>query len=113
MKANEFVKNNLWLLEDNLKELKEIISDAKDYKYFCLNNALGHSYDNHGGGVSISIDDLKCLVESHDLVESKGGLTKCKEILAQDNFTWCSGSKVYKNPLKIAVDDVESCMEGV
>jgi len=55
-------------------------------------------------------DDLKRLVESHELVESKGGLIKAKEILA-DNPVWCSGSKRHSSPLEQAIADVESCTE--
>ena len=102
MKANEFVKNNPWLLEDNLKEIKEIISNAKDYKYFCLNNALGHSYDNHGSGVSISIDELKRLVESWDLVELCGGLEVAKNL----DPTLLTG---WVESVNKAILDVESC----
>lgn len=110
MKANEFVKNNPWLLEDNLKEIKKIISDAKDYKYFCLNNALGHSYDNHGGGVSISIDDLKRLVESHELVKSYGGLELAKkELQRQSILRWINPET---ERLRGAIADVESCLEA-
>lgn len=56
------------------------------------------------------LDDLKRLVESHELVESKGGLAKAKEILA-DNPVWCFGSKRYSSPLEKAIADVESCVE--
>ena len=55
-------------------------------------------------------DNLKRLIKSHELVESKGGLIKAKEILA-DNPVWCSGSKRYSSPLERAIADVESCME--
>ena len=52
---------------------------------------------------------LKRLVASHELVESKGGLTKAKEVLV-DNPVWCFGSKRYSSPLEKAIADVESCL---
>ncbi|MBQ0111518.1 MAG: hypothetical protein KBT03_00140 [Bacteroidales bacterium] len=81
MKAVEFVKDNPWLLEDGMKDIRGIISDAKEYKFFCLNNILGHSYDNHGGGVAISVEDLKRLVESYELVDGFGGLEEASKTI--------------------------------
>jgi hypothetical protein len=104
MKANEFVKENPWVLEENMKELKEIISDANDMKFFCLNNQLGHSYDNHGGGVAISIDDLKSLFESLELVEMWGGLESAK-----DEYFSCVQNNEPASYLAKAIADVESC----
>lgn len=114
MKANEFIKENNWLLEENMKELKDIISDAKDYKFFCLNNFLGHSYDNHGAGVSISIDDLRRLVESRDLVQEfgenssylKDHLLRNPEIEDFYFDDWCE--TFTKERLQQAITDVES-----
>ena len=109
MKANELIRENRWLLDDDMAELKAIILDADilgGMKFYCLNNSLGHSYDNHGGGVAISIDELKRLVESHELVKDYYGLTRAKEH-AESNYT----APEIKNALKQAIADVESCME--
>ena len=59
-------------------------------------------------GEHIGYNDLKRVVDSYDMVESKGGLIKAKEILA-DNPVWCYGSKRYSSPLERAIADVESC----
>ncbi len=52
--------------------------------------------------------ELKRLVESHELVEHAGGLDSAKKQIelkdSEDNCLWCVD-------LKIAIADVESCME--
>ncbi len=92
MKANEFVKLR------GISYCKELLIKADG----CV--AIQAREDN----ARVSIDELKRLVESHELVESKGGITKAKEILA-DNPVWCFGSKRYSSPLERAIFDVESC----
>lgn len=72
---------------------------------------MGFGFCSLEGGLSFHTEQLKQLVESHELVESKGGLTKAKEVLA-DNPVWCFGSKRYSSPLEKAIADVESCMES-
>ncbi len=86
MKANEFVK------EFGLEYAKHILNEDSVIL------------------VDLDYTHLKRLVESHELVGSKGGLTKAKEVLA-DNPVWCFGSKRYSSPLEEAIADVESCME--
>ena len=94
MKANEFVRKfGLDAAKHKADELKII--------------------ESMGDKLSFEDENLKRLVESHDLVGSKGGLAKCKEILAENNFTWVLGGRVCSNPLEKAIADVESCMEGV
>lgn len=99
MQANKFVKNNPWLLKHGAKGLKDIIADAKEYKYFCLSN-LGHSYANHSAGVSVAISDLKRLVKSWELVVSWGGLADAKVAVKVSR---------HKKYLKRAIADMESC----
>lgn len=84
MKANEFIKKYGWEYSKHILNEDSVILVDLDY------------------------ENLKRLVESHELVESKGGLTKAKEILA-DNPVWCFGSKRYSSPLERAIADVESC----
>ena len=98
MKANEFVKKFGVHIADHC--LNDCASP--DDRWFIYHGALIDGED---------FDDLKRLVESHELVESKGGLIKAKEILA-DNPVWCSGSKRYSSPLERAIADVESCTEA-
>lgn len=90
MKANEFVKKYGW---------------GESIAFLSLDSDVEIVY------TASFFDDLKRLVESHELVESKGGLIKAKEILA-DNPVWCSGSKRYSSPLERAIADVESCTEA-
>lgn len=92
MKANEFIKKH------GISAASELVNESEwSIKQLAL-------------ATTTSMLDLKRLVESHALVESKGGLIKAKEILA-DNPVWCSGSKRYSSPLERAIADVESCME--
>jgi len=107
MKANEFVKKFGW---DEAKEL--IVKHEKCYMPDVFDMWSDELQDFVLATKHASFDmiDLKRLVESHELVESKGGLIKAKEILA-DNPVWCSGSKRYSSPLERAIADVESCME--
>lgn len=59
--------------------------------------------------IGIKKSEIKELFDAFELVESKGGLVECKSILSQDNSTWCSGGRVYVNPLERAVKIVEQC----
>lgn len=91
MRANEFVKKY------GLDEAKRLLQRADGCKRISVSGVYCFEYD-----------ELKRLIESHELVESKGGLTKAKEVLA-DNPVWCFGSKRYSSPLEKAIADVESC----
>ena len=86
MRANEFVKKYGW--DEAIKQIK---------------NPTG----THGASFDYSfMGDLKRLVESHELVDSLGGLDKAKKRcyptkhLTMDSF--------YK--LKQAIADMESCL---
>ncbi|TQR66828.1 hypothetical protein [Acinetobacter sp. RF14B] len=81
MKANEFVKKFGWFATTRLV------------------NGIDTTNDPH---FSILLNDLKRLVESHELVERLGGLKKAKEYVP-DNYK--------SEQLKQAIADVESCME--
>lgn len=85
MKANELVKKLGW------NTAKEALTMACD--------KLKHvNYKNH----AVLISDLKRLVESHELVESIGGLEFAK------NFIKITGSTI-DSTLEKAITDVESC----
>lgn len=105
MKASEFVK------EHGLVKAIEVVKNKPP-----MNSSRYRARDNKysatiSTGESVSTIELKRIIESHELVESKGGLIKAKEILA-DNLVWCSGSKRYSSPLERAIADVESCTEA-
>ena len=89
MKANEFVKKfgldyTVELLNDNAWSLKQ-----------CMAASL----------LDDSADDLKRLVESHELVKDYYGLTRAKEH-AESRYT----APELKAALKQAIADVESCL---
>ncbi|MDX7932017.1 hypothetical protein SJZ96_02115 [Acinetobacter baumannii] len=64
--SDELIKNNPWLLEDNCKELIEIIEEADDYLFFDPSGSFGPSYCSHTyTGNECSIARLKELLESH------------------------------------------------
>lgn len=79
MKANEYVKQNGWTMA------RKAVAEC--------------TY-----GYGINLDDLKRLVESHELVMDYYGLTRAKEH-AESNYT----APELKAALKQAIADVESC----
>ncbi len=81
MKANEYVKQNGWTMA------RKAVSEC--------------TY-----GYGIDLDELKRLVESHELVKDYYGLTRAKEH-AESNYT----APELKAALKQAIADVESCNE--
>lgn len=88
MKANEFVKKFGW--ERAKRELQ--------YK----NTMMAICSDDDW------FDDLKRLVESHELVERVGGIEVAKNKI-KANAVWFDGGSVFLNTLKKAIADVESC----
>ena len=90
MKANEFVKLVGW-------------GRAKQHiKAMDIQNWHNDFYNN-----------LKRLIESHDLVEAEGGIDEVKHTF---NFASKHGADElteHGKRLKQAIADVESCMEGV
>ena len=86
------------------------MSDAA--KYFQKNGLqrskelveMGFGFVSLEDDLSFHTEQLKQLVESHELVESWGGIEDAKTVSKM--------GKYYKY-LKQAIADVESCMEGV
>lgn len=93
MKANEFVKKFGW---DKVKSI------VLNFNYNSSNKFIVNLNDNS----AISIYELKHLVESHELVESHGGLNESKRTFEMRHGVinldgW--------GELKQAIADVESC----
>ena len=88
MKAVEFIKKyGLDVAKHKVDELKII--------------------ESMGDKLSIEDEKLKSLVESHELVESYGGLEQCKNLLV-----YCPPPlQVEYSDLKQAISDVESLNE--
>ena len=106
MKANEFVR------EDGLYAFKHALAQLSFkpkmflvvYQYEC--EFVNEIKPNHGNCV-FSYDDVKRLVESHELVEFYGGLDKAKlRCYPAKHVTM----QTY-HALRDAIADVESCME--
>ena len=107
MKANEFVKKFGW----------------NDARVCILNCACPEDrwFMRHGDLVSDQdFDDLKRLVESHELVENWGGLNGAKNSLSLLESSLAIGlyhgvvgvnAEAQISELKQAIADVESCME--
>lgn len=94
MKANDFVKKYGW------EEAKKVIKNAhwEDISY-----GNGHYYSNSCSKDDVLLDDLKRLIESHDLLEKLGGLDKAEDFY--NSFGTPSGEhRIYQ-----AIADVESC----
>lgn len=93
MKANEFVKHYGW-----------------DKATIALNRCIDEGKGLMVGGVEVSIVDLKRLVESHEVVESCGGLESAKkELQRQSILRWINPET---ERLRGAIADVESCLEA-
>ncbi len=85
MKANEFIK------KQGLAEAKRVLHDARG----CVGVKLWGRYE-------FSTEDLKNLVESHELIESCGGLDLARKEAHKNCFE-------FNAPLLKAILDVESC----
>lgn len=86
MQANEFVK------EHGIAEAKRVLHDARG----CVGVKLWGRYE-------FSTDDLKRLVESHELVEGFGGPSLARKEAHKNCFS-------YNQRLLQAIADVESCL---
>lgn len=103
MKANEFVK------KFGLKITKKILSNAPDWAYETAgikDYANKEWSKNYPMGAYVKVDDLKRLVESHELVESVGGIEKAKH-----EAYFLTMNVVGFDPTKLerAIADVERC----
>ena len=81
MKANEFVKEN------GIEKCKRILDDLTE--------------QGHSGGF---YEELKRIVESHELVEKHGGLENAK-----DEYFSCVQNNEPASYVAKAIADVESC----
>lgn len=97
MKANEFVKKfGLDLARRDVAALESGFIKKEDFS------------EHYGFEI---LDDLKRLVESHDLVEKHGSLSDAKTELKKLSILRWIDPKT--ECLREAIADVESCMEGV
>ena len=94
MKANEFVKKFGW------EKAKKIVGG---FNYNSSNKFITSLKDNS----AIHIDDLKRLVESHELVEKVGGLENAKTF--DEDSVYCIAHLTDLDSLKKSIADVESC----
>lgn len=111
MKANEFVKISGW---GKAKEVSSFTSNVcEDPTHFDSDlDIYVHSDDFKGvmDESDVCIHDLKRLVESHELVESYGGLDKAKKKLStEQSEPYYNYSQQLVDSLKQAIADVESC----
>ena len=90
MKENEYVKLVGW-------EYAKLNASSCSHQYYFL----------HNGYAEVCVSELKRLVESHELVESYGGLESAKKFVGSE-YRKLSQPKTY-NRLCEAILDVESC----
>lgn len=87
MKANQFVKAY------GLKRIRHLLTMSSNAIVYCLD------------GEHVHVDDLKRLVESHELIEQYNGLFEAKELIrVSPKMT----SELRE--LAAAIADVESCL---
>ena len=109
MKANEFVKSFGWSSLEIAKTLPRF--NRCKYVIFYADK-IDFSNEFHAGRKSYMFEviEVERLVESHEYIESYGGLIESKRTLEMRHSAinldgW--------DKLKQAIADVESCMEGV
>jgi hypothetical protein len=100
MKANEFVKKFGW--EQSIEAVKMM---PKSWDYCCL-RIPDFEFQKNVSCIAdcVDMDDLKRLVESHELINSMGGLVFAKK------FIETTGSTMERT-LENAIADVEACKE--
>ena len=96
MKANEFVK------KFGIEKAKQAVGFGNKY----AENGLLRLETFDGDEIDVVIDDLKRLVESHELVEEYGGLDKAKAQAERFRLNTCI--KMHGFMCRI-IADVESC----
>ena len=104
MKANEFVKKFGW---DKAKEVASFTSNVcEDPTHFDSDLDIYVHFDDFKGVMDesdVCIGDLKRLVKSYELMESKGGLDAAKNIVKSQHNLYTDMRLVQ------AIADVESC----
>lgn len=102
MKANEFIKKH------GVAHAKAVIHGA--IGFFDYLDCEKLNYVNVEKCDCVAISELQRLVESHDLVESLGGLEKAKELLVEvANRDHRYAQDFEKPALEKAIADVEAC----
>ncbi|WP_179995578.1 hypothetical protein [Acinetobacter sp. YH16053] len=96
MKANEFVK------KFGFEHAKYLLEDTT-LEYFAVHSQCAGKYFED----TVCVNDLKRLVESHELVESFGGLDAAKKELNRLSVLRWINPETEK--LRAAIADVESC----
>ena len=89
MRANEYVKLVGW-------EYAKLNASSCSHQYYFL----------HNGYAEVCVSELKRLVESHELVESYGGLENAK-----DEYFSCVQNNEPASYIAKAILEVESCNE--
>ena len=111
MKANEFVKKFGW------DRAKEIVNGAGEHHRYFIADGISVTYSKYGDCFD-SVDDLKRLVESWELVESLGGVVKAESNLSSVRYNLNIGlfhgwdklnMQFHAQKLLKAIADVESC----
>lgn len=102
MKANEFVKKY------SLYHAKEAVRVAGPFNYL---DCQSLEFFKHDAANHISISELKRFVESHELVNSLGGIEKAKDLLVEvANRNHKYAQNFEKPALEKAIRDVEACL---
>lgn len=114
MNAVEFVRKFGW---GKAKEIVNWQSDSKWADHYCISDeAIGSAGRKYSEALCLKnsdfvlINDLKRLVESWELVESRGGLDEAKK--EAEMLEWSNQVEWYNKLIK-AIADVESVGGGV
>ena len=109
MKANEFVKlEGLQVFRYALAQLSFMPKMfLVVYQYEC---EFVHEIKTNHGNLVFSYEEVKRLVESHELVGRYGGLESSKLTVNYPNFLNDEDIKTTNHRLSKAIADVESCL---
>ena len=109
MKANEFVKEHGLPYTRNLVRGYPNHTHVTDDGRMFINENTCVSHIKVQLNELVKMDDLKRLVESHELVESKGGIELSKKEVRQRSIVRWVDPEVER--LRGAIADVEACEE--
>lgn len=107
MKAHKFVA------EKGIERAKAVLEGAPDWANFWISRDQYHcsvmSFPNMTGHYSIDLSELKQVVESVEIVESKGGLRKLKK---EANCLFYNGFEGIAESYEKSIADYESIYGG-
>ena len=109
MKANEFIKkHDLQYTKSIIEQFPKHTHVTNDGRMFINEDTCCNHIKNQLGEL-VKMSELKRLIESHELVEKRGGLSEAKAVEQQYWNSGVGAAMIVAMELKQAILDVESC----